>query len=170
MEYVLGIFLNIIGSFAGASFYLPFRKVRNWSWESYWIVAGFFTWVILPCLIAAFTIPNLLIIIRESPPLSILWTFIFGMLWGIGGHSFGLSLRYLGMSLGMAIALGMTHIAGTLAPPIFMGTFQSLIRSLSGQVIMAGLAVCIIGTFLAGFAGILKENDSSPDNKQKYIK
>jgi L-rhamnose-H+ transport protein len=92
------------------------------------------------------------------------------MLWGIGGHSFGLSLRYLGMSLGMAIALGMTHIAGTLAPPIFMGTFQSLIRSLSGQVIMAGLAVCIIGTFLAGFAGILKENDSSPDNKQKYIK
>ena len=170
MEYILGIFLNIIGSFAGASFYLPFRKVRNWSWESYWIVAGFFTWVILPCLIAAFTIPNLLIIIRESPPLSILWTFIFGMLWGIGGHSFGLSLRYLGMSLGMAIALGMTHIAGTLAPPIFMGTFQSLIRSLSGQVIMAGLAVCIIGTFLAGFAGILKENDSSPDNKQKYIK
>lgn len=170
MNPVLGIFLNVIGSFAAGSFYLPFRKVRNWSWESYWLVCGLFTWIILPWLIAVFTVPDLMTIIREAPPQSLFWTFIFGICWGIGGLTFGLSLRYLGMSLGMAIVLGLTTIIGTLVPPIFMGKFLSLIMSTSGQVTMAGLFVCLIGIVFAGWAGVSKEREQSSEDKQKYIK
>jgi L-rhamnose-H+ transport protein len=170
MDPALGIFLNVIGSLAGASFYLPFRKVRNWSWETYWLVCGLFTWIIVPWLIAILTVPDLLSVIGEAPPQSLLWTFIFGMCWGVGGLTFGLSLRYLGMSLGMAMVLGITTIVGTLVPPIFAGEFVSLIMSTSGQVTMAGLFVCLAGIVFAGWAGVSKENEQSPEDKQKYIK
>ena len=170
MNPAVGIILNIIGSLAAGSFYLSFKKVKNWSWESYWLIAGLATWIILPWLISLFTVPELMTIIREAPPESIFWTLFFGILWGIGGLTFGLSLRYLGISLGIAMVLGLTTVVGALVPPIFMGKFLSLIMSTSGQVTLAGLFVCLIGIFLAGWAGVSKENEQSQEEKQKYIK
>jgi len=170
MEPTLGILLNVFGSLAAASFYLPFKKVINWSWESYWLVNGLFSWLLIPLVIAFFTVPNLITIIHESPPQSLLWTSMFGICWGIGGLTFGLSLRYLGMSLGMSMVLGLTTVIGTLAPPIFMGKFLNLIMSTSGQVTIGGLLVCLLGIVFAGWAGVLKENAQTSADKQKYIK
>ena len=170
MNPVLGIFLNTIGSLAAASFYLPLKNVKNWSWESSWLINSLFTLLIVPVVIAFLTVPNLLTIIHEAPSGSLFWPFAFGIFWGIGGLTFGLSLRYLGMSLGMSMVLGITTVVGTLVPPIFTGKFLSLIHTNSGLVTLAGLFVCILGIAFAGWAGISKENEQSTYEKQKYIK
>ena len=115
----------------------------------------------MPWVIAVITAPQLRTILTEVPPKSVLWTFFFGICWGIGNLTFGLSLRYLGMSLGMALVLGLTTIFGTLVPPIFMGEFIALITSISGQVTLAGIFVCLIGIVFAGWAGVSKEKELS---------
>ena len=101
----LGVLLHAVGGFAAGSFYIPFKKVRNWAWESYWLVGGVFSWIIMPWIVALLTVPQLLPLLGQAPAGSIVWSYVFGVLWGVGGLTFGLSMRYLGMSLGYAIAL-----------------------------------------------------------------
>ena len=107
MEIASGVLYHFIGGFSSGSFYLPFKRVRVWAWESYWIVGGLFSWLIVPWLAAALTVPDFLDIIRATAGSTLGWTYLFGLLWGIGGMTFGLSLRYLGMSLGMSARLSM---------------------------------------------------------------
>lgn len=169
MNLAFGIFLHAIGGFAAGSFYIAFKKVKNWSWESYWLVNGLFTWIIMPWLIAIFTVPKLNVILSDAPGQSLFWTFFFGVCWGIGNLTFGLSLRYLGMSLGMAMVLGLTTAFGTLVPPIFMGEFGTLVSTFSGQVTIGGILVCLLGIFFTGWAGVSKEEEQTVEEKQKYI-
>ena len=166
----LGVVLHAIGGFAAGSFYIPFKKVRNWAWESYWLVGGIFSWIVMPWLVAALTVPQLLSLLGEAPPGAIVRSYVFGVLWGVGGLTFGLSMRYLGMSLGYAIALGFCAAFGTLVPPIFDGTFTELLSHRSGLTILAGVAVCLIGIAVCGRAGIAKERELSPDQKRASIK
>ena len=166
----LGIFLHSVGGFAAGSFYIPFKKVRNWAWESYWLVNGFLSWIIMPWIIALVTVPGLISILRESPKSSIVWSYLFGLLWGIGGLTFGLSMRYLGMSLGYAIALGFCAAFGTIIPPIYFGTFGALITSASGLTTLAGILVCLVGIAICGWAGISKEKELPDEKKKETIK
>jgi L-rhamnose-H+ transport protein len=166
---VLGVFLHAVGGFAAGSFYIPFKKVRNWAWESYWLVGGVFSWIIMPWLIAAVTVPNLLSLLGRAPVGSLVWSYIFGVVWGIGGLTFGLSMRYLGMSLGYAIALGFCAAFGTIIPPIFSGTFVDLVTSVSGFVILGGVLVCLAGIAVCGWAGISKEKELSTEQKRASI-
>jgi len=166
----LGVFLHAVGGFAAGSFYIPFKKVRNWAWESYWLVGGVFSWIIMPWLIAALTVPDILALLAQAPLGSIIWTYVFGMLWGIGGLTFGLSMRYLGMSLGYAIALGFCAAFGTIIPPIFSGKFDELVTSVSGLVILSGVLVCLAGIAVCGWAGVSKEKELSAEQKRATIK
>jgi len=166
----LGIFLHAIGGFAAASFYIPFKKVRNWAWESYWLVNGFFSWIIMPWVIAFLVVPELISVLSKAPVSSIFWSYLFGLLWGIGGLTFGLSMRYLGMSLGYAIALGFCAAFGTIIPPIYFGTFGDLIVHVSGLTTLTGVLVCLIGIAVCGRAGISKENELSTEQKKETIK
>jgi len=166
----LGVLLHAIGGFAAGSFYIPFKKVRNWAWESYWLVGGVFSWIIMPWLIAFLTVPKLLPLLSQAPTASIFWSYFFGVLWGIGGLTFGLSMRYLGMSLGYAIALGFCAAFGTIIPPIFSGTFADLVTNVSGFVILAGVLVCLAGIAVCGWAGISKERELSTEQKRRSIK
>jgi L-rhamnose-H+ transport protein len=166
---ILGLLLITLGGFAAGSFYIPFKKVRNWAWESYWLVNGLFSWIIMPWLIAFLTVPALCLVLREAPASSIFWTFLFGLLWGIGGLTFGLSMRYLGMSLGYAIALGFCAAFGTIAPPIYKGTFGELITSVSGLTTLAGVLVCLVGIAICGWAGMSKEKELSAEEKKKAV-
>ena len=150
----LGVFLLSLGGFAAGSFYIPFKKVRNWAWESYWLVNGFFSWIIMPWAIAFVTVPELISVLREAEPSTIFWTYLFGLLWGIGGLTFGLSMRYFGMSLGYAIALGFCAVFGTIIPPIYDGSFPDLIIRVSGLTTIAGVLVCFTGIAICGWAGI----------------
>jgi L-rhamnose-H+ transport protein len=156
----LGVLFHWLGGLASGSFYVPFRAVKGWSWETYWLVGGVFSWIVAPLLIGGVMTNDLFAVLRESPVENLVWCYFFGLLWGFGGLTFGLTVRYLGMSLGTAAALGYCAIFGTLVPPIFRGEFvEQVLRTHSGIVILIGIAICVCGIGAAGLAGISKERD-----------
>jgi L-rhamnose-H+ transport protein len=167
----LGVFFHWLGGLASASFYVPFRGVKNWAWETYWLVGGFFSWIIAPWIVALTMTHDLAHVLQETPARTLFWVYVFGVLWGLGGLTFGLTMRYLGMSLGMAVALGYTAAFGTLMPPIFRGVFASeVLGTRSGLVILGGVAVCLLGIACAGAAGVSKEREMSTERKRASIK
>ncbi|HEY0041536.1 MAG TPA: L-rhamnose/proton symporter RhaT, partial [Flavisolibacter sp.] len=175
MGVILGVIFHFIGGFASGSFYMPFKKVKGWSWESYWIVGGLFSWLIVPPLAAWLTIPNFSEIISQTDGSTLFYTYLFGLLWGIGGLTYGLGVRYLGVSLGSSIILGLCMVFGALIPSIYYqfspeagkDTIGAIVGSTWGLTVLAGLAVCIIGIILCGKAGTMKEKQirqgSSPE-------
>jgi L-rhamnose-H+ transport protein len=168
---LLGVFFHWLGGLASASFYVPYRGVKRWAWETYWLVGGVVSWIIVPWLLAGLMTRDLQLVLHEAPLSCLAWTFIFGVLWGLGGLTFGLTMRYLGMSLGMAVALGYTAVFGTLMPPIFRGQFVSeVLGTRSGIIILVGVAVCVAGIIFAGTAGISKERELSEEEKRASIK
>ena len=168
---MLGVFLHWLGGLASASFYVPYRGVKVWAWETYWLVGGVFSWIVAPWLLALVITTDLSGVLHQTPVSSLFWTYFFGVLWGMGGLTFGLTMRYLGMSLGMAVALGFTAAFGTLMPPIFRGEFRTeVLGTHSGLIILLGVAVCLLGIAFAGAAGISKEKELSEEQRRTAIK
>jgi len=160
-----------LGGLASGSFYVPYRRVKNWAWETYWLVGGVFSWIIAPWLLGLWMTRDLVHVLQEAPSQSLFWVYTFGVLWGVGGLTFGLTMRYLGMSLGMAVALGYTAAFGTLMPPIFRGQFvPEVLGTSSGRTILAGVGICLLGIVFAGMAGISKEKEMSEAQKRASIK
>jgi len=167
----LGVFLHWLGGLASGSFYVPYRGVKRWSWETYWLVGGVFSWIIAPWFLGGVLTRDLLLVLGEAPAKTLFWSFFFGLLWGVGGLTFGLTMRFLGLSLGMAVALGLCAAFGTLMPPIFSGVFMTqVLGTRSGQVILFGIFVCLLGISTAGLAGIYKERAMSPEQQKAAIK
>lgn len=167
MNVILGVVFHFLGGFASGSFYIPYKKVKGWSWESYWITGGLFSWLIVPPLAAWFTIPGFAEIISGTEQSTLLYTFMYGVLWGIGGLTYGLGVRYLGVSLGSSIILGLCMVFGALIPAIYYDffpvagkdTFGEMISSQWGLTILAGLLLCIVGITISGKAGMMKEKE-----------
>lgn len=166
---ILGVLLHWLGGLASASFYVPFRKVRGWSWETYWLVGGVVSWIIAPWLVASALTPHLSLVLTQTSASTLGWIFFFGVLWGFGGLTFGLTMRYLGLGLGMAVALGYTAVFGTLLPPLVRGEFGALLTQQSGQIILVGVAVCALGIVIAGAAGVSKEHELTVEQQQAGI-
>src|SRR5437660_2777966 len=166
----LGVFLHWLGGLASGSFYVPYRGVKHWAWETFWLAGGIFSWIIAPWLLGLLITKDLGAVLSESPKITLFWTFFFGLLWGIGGLTFGLTMRYLGLSLGMAVVLGLCAAFGTLMPPIFRGEFMTQVLGTdSGRVILLGIVVCLVGIALAGLAGVYKERTMSPEQQKAAI-
>ncbi|MBC7838122.1 MAG: rhamnose/proton symporter RhaT, partial [Nitrospiraceae bacterium] len=166
----LGLLFHWLGGLASGSFYVPFRRVRVWSWETYWLVGGVFSWIVAPWLFAGIMTSGLIETLRLTPPSTLFWCYFFGVLWGLGGLTFGLTMRYLGMSLGMAMVLGYCAAFGTLMPPIFSGEFVTkVIGTRSGIVVLIGIGICLLGIAIAGLAGISKERELSDEAKKSSI-
>jgi L-rhamnose-H+ transport protein len=170
MNSLSAIGMIAIGSLGAASFYVPFKKVKKWSWESYWISQGLAAWIIFPWIFVFLTVPDGKVgeIIHAVPMSSKLWAFFFGALWGVGGLTFGLSIRFLGVALGQSIALGFCAAFGTLIPPIVAG--QDLLSTGSGLVMLLGVAVCIAGIAIIGYAGALKNRGLSDEERRASVK
>src|SRR5215469_6948345 len=167
----LGVFLHWLGGLASGSFYVPYRGVKRWSWETYWLVGGFFSWIIAPWILGALLTRDLWTVLSQTPLRTLFWSFFFGLLWGVGGLTFGLTMRFLGLSLGMAVALGLCAAFGTLMPPIFSGVFMtSVIGRGSGQVILLVIFVCTLGIPPAGLTRNYKERAMSPKQQKAAIK
>ena len=175
MQVILGVIYHFIGGFASGSFYMPFKKVRGWAWESYWIIGGLFSWLIVPPLAAWLTIPNFSEIIANTSGSTLFYTFLFGLLWGIGGLTYGLGVRYLGVALGSSIILGLCMVFGSLIPSVYYqlfpeqgkDTISMIAGSRWGLFVLLGLVVCIIGIIICGKAGVMKEKqmqDSTPSS------
>ena len=156
---LIGIVYHCIGGFASATNFIPFRGIKRWSWEIYWIIQGFAAWILAPTLIAAIFVPHLAQVLAHSPRPAIGYAVFFGALWGFGGLTFGLSVRYLGIALGYAISLGLCTAFGTLIPPIYSGEITSIAQRRSGQVILLGVLICLIAVAVSGFAGFSKERE-----------
>ncbi len=169
MHAILGVIFHFIGGFASGSFYMPYKKVKGWSWESFWIIGGLFSWLIVPPLAAYLTIPGFMDIISGATSQVIGTTFLMGLLWGIGGLTYGLGVRYLGVSLGSSIILGLCSFFGALVPSVYYyfypkagkDTIAVLFSTSWGQLVLAGLLLCILGIIICGKAGTMKDKDLS---------
>ena len=166
---VLGILFHWIGGLAAASFYIPYRRVRRWSWETYWLVGGVFSWILMPWLMASLLVPDLGDVLRSASGSTRFWAYFFGVLWGLGGLTFGLTMRYLGVALGMAVALGYTAVFGTLVPPLFHGTLGETVGSASGKYVLLGVLASVIGIAVSGMAGVSKERELTAEQKQSTV-
>lgn len=167
---LLGLAFHWIGGLASASFYIPYRGVKRWSWESYWLAGGVFSWLVAPWLFAALLVPDLGMLLGSAPRSSIGWAFFFGALWGIGGLTFGLTMRYLGIALGMAIALGFCAAFGTLMPPLVAGDFGRIVGTTAGCWTLAGVGFCLIGIAISGLAGMSRERELPEEQKKQVIR
>ena len=167
----IGVLYHWLGGLASGSFYVPYRGVKRWAWETFWLTGGFFSWIIAPWFFGLLMTKDLMAVLHETPGTVLFWTFFFGLLWGVGGLTFGLTMRYLGLSLGMAVVLGLCAAFGTLIPPIFRGEFMTqVVGTTSGRVILFGIFVCLLGIAAAGLAGISKERAMSPEQQRITIK
>jgi len=166
---LLGVCLHAIGGVAHGSFYVPLRKLRHWRWETGWLVQGTAAWLVAPWLVAIIAGTHPLTVLQHSPVRSLELAYLFGMMWGFGSLTFGLTMRYLGMSLGMAVALGYCAAFGTLIPPLVKGMFGVLLTTVSGWMLLGGVAVCLIGIGLCGYAGVRKEREMTVTQKTAAI-
>ncbi len=178
MQLILvGVLLHFIGGFASGSFYIPYKKVKGWAWESYWIVGGLFSWLVVPYVAASLTVPHFADILHEAASSTLLWTYLFGVLWGIGGLTFGLTMRYLGLSLGMSVVLGLTSALGSLVPPLYRdlftsdqhGTLSAMFHSTGGLWVLAGVAISLVGIAICGRAGAIKEKEVPDETKFESV-
>jgi L-rhamnose-H+ transport protein len=175
MGIIFGVFFHFIGGFASGSFYIPYKKVKGWAWESMWIVGGIFSWLIVPPLAAYLTIPGFMDIIKSTGYDVLGWTYLMGVLWGIGGLTYGLGVRYLGVSLGSTIILGLCAVFGSLVPSVYYNffpkegkdTITTLTHTHWGQMVLLGIAICVLGIIICGKAGMMKEKDLAENSEAK---
>ena len=175
MEIIIGLIIIAIGAFCQSSCYVPINKIKDWSWESYWLIQGVFAWLVLPFLGALLAVPaghSLCELITAEQSFNIWMTIFFGVLWGVGGLTFGLSMRYLGVALGQSIALGTCAGLGTILGPVLLNIFfpeLNALESLTFAVIL-GVVVTLIGIAIIGAAGSMKASSLSEEEKKAAVK
>ncbi len=177
MQALLGLLYHSIGGFASGSFYMPYNKVKGWAWESYWILGGLFSWLIVPPIAAFLTVPGFASIIASSSSQILFFTFLMGLLWGVGGLSYGLGVRYLGMSLGNSVVLGFCAAFGAIVPSIYYNinptagkiSFTDMMSTSGGQLVLLGVLICILGIAICGKAGIMKEGELSEEESKASV-
>lgn len=171
----IGLLIIAVGAFCQSSCYVPINKIRNWSWESYWLVQGVFAWLLFPLLGAFLAVPeghSLCELFTSDNSFRIWMTILFGALWGVGGLTFGLSMRYLGVALGQSIALGTCAGLGTILGPVMLDVFfpeGHYLAQLTVAVII-GVVVTLAGIAIIGVAGSMKANSLSEEKKKEAIK
>jgi len=167
----LGVLIFTFGGLAGAIFYLPFKKVRDWAWESYWLVYAIFGLVVVPWLLACFASPNVLAVLQAAPAHEIVYCLLCGAIWGFGGLTWGLMIRYLGVGLGLAMGAGLTSAAGTLIPPMLRGkaAVDAMFTTSAGVVSLIAAVVSVAGIVFVGLAGMSKESELPEEVKKKAV-
>ncbi len=190
----LGVLIFVLGGLTGAIFYLPFKKVKNWAWESYWLIYAVFGLVLVPWALTFATSPNVVAVLKQSPSSVLLYCCVCGAMWGVGGLTWGLMIRYLGVGLGLAIGCGLCSATGTLLPPVIKPIFQKVLQAVLGgapsstplleqiqtglrglygspstNATLVGVAVSLLGIVLVGMAGMSKEKELPEEEKKKAV-
>ena len=174
MEILIGLFIIAIGAFCQSSCYVPINKIKDWSWESYWIVQGVFAWLILPFFGAMLAVPSghSFFELFDGFGFNVTMSMLFGVLWGVGGLTFGLSMRYLGVALGQSIALGTCAGLGTIMGPVLLNIFFPELDALSSLTfsVILGVVVTLLGIAIIGVAGSMKAASLSEEEKKAAVK
>jgi L-rhamnose-H+ transport protein len=167
---LIGVFYHWLGGLSSASFYVPYRGIKRWNWEIFWLTGGIFSWAVMPWVMASILVPDLGGVMAEIPPRIVGLCVLFGVMWGFGGLTYGLTMRYLGLSLGMAVVLGLCTVFGTLIPPLVQGDFAAkLLDTLSGRIVLLGLGVTVLGIVIVAMAGAAKDAAQSDAEKAETI-
>ena len=169
MNEIVGALICTAGGLAGAMFALPFRGVKNWRYESYWLVYALVGLIVCPVVLAELVCPDLWTVLRSASGATLLRCFGFGVLWGFGGLTWGLMIRYLGIGLGLAIGCGLCSATGTLIPPLVTGHAGDLVRDASAILTLVGVMVSLVGIVFVGWAGKLKEGELPAEEKMKAV-
>lgn len=169
MNTLIGLIIIAIGSFGQSSSYVPIKKVKDWSWESFWLIQGVFAWLVFPLFGALLAVPDgsslgSILSINTTATLKAVG---YGVLWGVGGLTFGLSMRYLGVALGQSIALGTCSAFGTIIPALMKGT--DLLHG-SGLILLIGVCITLAGIFVIGYAGSLRAKNMSEEERRAAVK
>jgi L-rhamnose-H+ transport protein len=169
MNTLLGLLIIAVGSFGQSSSYVPINKIKDWAWESFWLVQGIFAWLVFPFLGALLAVPagHSLSELLSMDSMAAIKAVGFGILWGIGGLTFGLSMRYLGIALGQSIALGTCSAFGTLIPALMVGT--NLFKG-EGLILLLGVCIALAGIAVIGYAGALRSKNMDEEDKKAAIK
>ena len=168
MSIFAGIGWHMVGAASAASFYAPIGKVKKWSWETTWAVAGVFSWILLPLGVSYLLLPKLAVFYGAIPTAVLLKVALFGAMWGVGNVNYGLTMRYLGMSLGIGVAIGITLVVGTLVPPLIHGQAASLVHTRGGLFNMAGVVVAVVGVAIVSYAGHQKEKQLKSSDPTEF--
>ena len=156
-QIITGIGWHMVGAASAASFYAPISTVKKWTWETTWAVGGSFSWFLLPIGVSLFLLPHFWSFYASLDSGVVMRAVLFGAMWGVGNVNYGLTMRYLGMALGIGVAIGITLIVGTLIPPIAHGQFLQLITTRGGLLTMLGIVVALAGVCIVSVAGHQKE-------------
>ncbi len=170
MNLVIGLLIIAVGAFCQSSSYVPINKIKSWSWESYWLVQGVFAWLVFPFIGAWLSVSGIgsfgdLLALMQADAKSTWLTILFGALWGVGGLTFGLSMRYLGVALGQSIALGTCSALGAILGPVFTGHAADLTSA-----VIIGVVVTLVGIAIIGVAGAMKSAALPEEEKKKAVK
>lgn len=169
MSVATGILFHAIGAASAALCYVPQKKTRDWSWQTFWVVQAFCCWLLFPFLGAVITIPDLAVVLKAASGVLMFKVFLLGALYGIGGTAFGIAIRYVGFSLTYAIAIGISCVLGTLLPPFLRGELSELWSSKSSEWLISGILMGLAGIALCGIAGRFKERDLAASQKEKEV-
>ncbi|MBN2578071.1 MAG: rhamnose/proton symporter RhaT [Pirellulales bacterium] len=164
-----GLLLYVLGGLVGSVFYLPFKGVKGWAWESYWMIYAWAALIVCPLALAFLLTPNFPAVLKAADGSVLLWCYLFGAMWGVGGLTWGLMIRYLGVGLGLAIGAGLLAAVGTLAPPIFKNEIGTLWSTGSGAAMLIGVGVAVLGIVVMGAAGVSKERELSDEQKKAAV-
>lgn len=167
MEVINGVLYHAIGASSASLCYTPEKKVRGWSWQTYWMAQAAVCWFILPLFMAWLTIPHLFSVLKEAPVSAMQRSFLLGMAYGIGGTAFGMAIRYVGFSLTYAIAVGISCVLGTILPPLVNGTLGSVLSGQGAGFLLSGVGLGAIGIGICGLAGRSKEKDWESGQEKK---
>ena len=168
IELFLGIGLIAIGAFSSGSFSIPFGKTRNWDWEHYWLIYSLFAYVVIPIVACFIFCPGFVDVYNALPAKTLSWIFLLGIIYGVCNLTFGLSLRYLGLSLGFSLSLGLMMILGTIVPPAIDGRLAIMLQQSSGQTLIIGLLIAAVGIGFSGYAGYLKDQNSGSNQNSEF--
>ncbi|MCQ1058112.1 L-rhamnose/proton symporter RhaT [Photobacterium sp. DNB23_23_1] len=166
----LGIIYHFLGALAAASFYIPIAKIKNWRWEISWFINGIASWIVMPTLVTFLIIPDTLSFLLDVKFNDMFKTYIFGALWGVGGLTFGMTLRYLGLSVGYGVAIGITLVVGTLTPVLLNGTIMEIISTTTGLFAILGVIIAVMGIGVTSLAGYKKEQSTKKTNSEFNLK
>ena len=175
MDSVIGMLVFCGGGFAGATFLLPARGVKGWAYETWWMFYCVVGLLLMPALVCAIAVPDFCGVVASASGTTILKCAAFGAIWGVGGLTWGLMVRYLGIGLGLAIGCGLCAATGTVLPPIMNGEAATLLYgddgaiSLGKLVVLAGVAGSLLGIVFVGYAGKLKEGELPEEEKKKAV-
>src|SRR5882757_9223996 len=159
MNVFIGLTMLILGGISAGSSYVPLKGVKSWAWESLWAVQGIVAWLFLPFLLALIFTPHLADVLRSVPLPTLAYTYLLGLLWGLGGLAWGIAVRYIGLSLGFSIATGFLSSLGTLVPIIVAGRMTEVLSTTSGKITLCSVVLSLLGIFFCGRAGMQRDRE-----------